>query len=174
MNKNYKLITPPSNTKVVITGNGDKVDYVFDGILRIVSAPKTIDFGTLQLADKVQTVHPQSIDDDLVISDTRLAQNNGWSLSAKVTKPLTNSGGKTIPNALSYNTGKSSILLSDSDAIIESNTSKGNVDISSDWGNTDKSKGLKLSYNPAEMSSGNVLGTYTGEVTWTISEVPKF
>ncbi|MGX4687037.1 isopeptide-forming domain-containing fimbrial protein [Vagococcus sp. JNUCC 83] len=174
VNKNYKLITPPSNTKVIITGNGDKVDYVFDGILRIVSAPKTIDFGTLQLADKVQTVHPQSIDDDLVISDTRLAQNNGWSLSAKVTKPLTNSGGKTIPNALSYNTGKSSILLSDSDAIIESNTSKGNVDISSDWGNTDKSKGLKLSYNPAEMSSGNVLGTYTGEVTWTISEVPKF
>lgn len=174
VNKNYKLITPPSNTKVTITGNGDKVDYVFDGILRIVSAPKTIDFGTLQLSDKVQTVHPQSIDDDLVISDTRLAQNNGWSLSAKVTKPLTNSGGKTIPNALSYNTGKSSILLSDSDAIIESNTSKGNVDISSDWGNTDKSKGLKLSYNPAEMSSGNVLGTYTGEVTWTISEVPKF
>lgn len=172
----YQLMSSPSPSTIVISGKGDHATYTFDGVLKIVSAPKIIDFGSLKVSSNLQTVDDPTIDDDLTVSDTRSNQTIGWTLSAKVTKPMTNNvTGVVMPNALKYNNnnGQNSVILSGDDLPIETGTKKGSVNISSNWGTTDDSNGIKLLYNPASMSSGNTLGDYTGTIQWTLSEVPK-
>ena len=172
----HQLMSSPDPATIVISGKGDHATYTFDGILKIVSAPKAIDFGSLKVSSNLQTVDDPTIDGDLTVSDTRSNQTIGWTLSAKVTEPMTNNvTGIVMPNALKYNSnnGQNSVILSGDDLPIENGTKKGSVNISSDWGATDKSNGVKLVYNPAAMSSGNTLGDYTGTILWTLSEVPK-
>ena len=173
---NYQLMSSPNPSTIVISGKGDHATYTFDGVLKIVSAPKSIDFGSLKVSSNLQTVDNPTIDGDLTVSDTRSNQTIGWVLSAKVTKAMTNDvTGMVMPNALKYNTndGKNSVILSEDDLTIKNGTAKGSVNISSDWGTTDNSNGLKLVYNPASMSSGNALGNFSGTIQWTLSEVPK-
>lgn len=172
----YQLMSSPNPSTIVISGKGDHAIYTFDGVLKIISAPKSIDFGSLKVSSNVQTVDDPTIDGDLTVSDTRSKQTIGWVLSAKVTKPMTNDvTGMVMPNALKYNSnnGQNSVVLSGDDLPIQNGTSKGSVNISSDWGTTDDSNGVKLMYNPASMNSGNALGDFTGTIQWTLSEVPK-
>lgn len=173
---NHQLIKSPDMTTITISGKGDTATYTFDGVLKITSTPQTIDFGSLKVSSDVQTVDNPTIDNDLTVLDTRSSKTTGWVLSAKVTKSMTNDTTNMImPNALKYNNnnGENSIMLSESDSIIENGTKKGSVNISSEWGETDKSNGVKLIYNPASMSTGNTLGDYVGTIQWTLSEVPK-
>ncbi|MHC5228574.1 isopeptide-forming domain-containing fimbrial protein [Enterococcus sp. LJL99] len=172
----YQLMSSPNPSTIVISGKGDHATYTFDGVLKIISAPKSIDFGSLKVSSNIQTVDDPTIDGDLTVSDTRSNQTIGWVLSAKVTKPMTNDvTGMVMPNALKYNSnnGQNSVVLSGDDLPIQNGTSKGSVNISSDWGTTDDSNGVKLMYNPASMNSGNALGDFTGTIQWTLSEVPK-
>ena len=172
----YQLMSSPDPSTIVISGKGDHATYTFDGVLKIISAPKSIDFGSLKVSSNLQTVDDPTIDGDLTVSDTRSNQTIGWVLSAKVTKPMTNDvTGMIMPNALKYNSnnGQNSVVLSGDDLPIQNGTTKGSVNISSDWGTTDNSNGVKLMYNPASMNSGNALGDFTGTIQWTLSEVPK-
>lgn len=171
----YILSEKPNPTKITISGEGDSATYIFDGILKIKSAPTLIDFGSLKVSSHIQSVYDPSVNGDLIVSDTRSSQSQGWQLTAKITKPMTNTAsGIVMPNALKYNSnnGLDSKFLDDSDTIIDQRNTKGSVNISSSWGTTDQSNGIKLRYNPASISSGNSLGDYTGTIQWTLSEVP--
>lgn len=171
-NRSYVITDrPASEDAIAVTAAGTTVTYKFKGVLKLTSAPATVDFGSLTYNAMVQRVDNPTTDDDLVVTDTRADTTDGWTLYAELTSNMTNvSTGSIMNEALWYvdSSGNEIPLTVDygSQAVYTSSAG-GSFDITSTWGDTSNDPGLKLIADPTKTTISSV-GTYSGVVTWTI------
>ncbi|MHC5247439.1 mucin-binding protein [Enterococcus sp. LJL90] len=175
-NHGYTLETTgrPNPETVTFTETTQSVNYLFSGILAIESAPSSIDFGTIVFDATVQRRdNPNLNGEKLVISDNRAKVDGGWTLTATLTKEMTNDQTKSVmSNALVYvDANLKEVPLSDEEQTIAVNATGGNQVITDSWGTTADSEGLKLIADPSETTFSN-LGSYNGQITWTVTAGP--
>lgn len=145
---------------------------IFSGSLKLTSAPDNISFGTMDISPLNQSYEVDSVDNALVVTDTRLTKVE-WRVTAKLESELYNSAqDSTLKDALVYYYGTNKYILSDnSKAVVyehsptatslESET----VNLSNSW---DEENGLQL-----EVKAGTAkVGTYEATIQWTIEDVP--
>ncbi|MHC5372180.1 mucin-binding protein [Enterococcus sp. LJL120] len=175
-NQGYTLETTgrPNPETVTFTETTQSVNYLFSGILAIESAPSSIDFGTIVFDATVQRRdNPNLNGEKLVISDNRARVDGGWTLTATLTKEMTNDQTKSVmSNALVYvDANLKEVPLSKEAQTIAVNATGGNQVITDSWGTTADSEGLKLIADPSETTFSN-LGSYNGQITWTVTAGP--
>ncbi|MEI5994289.1 pectate lyase-like adhesive domain-containing protein [Candidatus Enterococcus mansonii] len=139
------------------------------GVLKFVSAPSVIDFGTQAVKTKVQRINqPTEIKGDLIIQDSR-AQRKPWNLTASLKTPLTN-GKDTIVGALRYvSKGNEITLNAGSQPIIEGKTNSDDTPykVNSTW--SESGDGLKLQTDIGSVKSS---GSYTATIEWNLTDAP--
>ena len=150
-----------------ISRESNSVRTTIAGGLRIVSAPETIDFGKVTYQAKKISVDNPSINDRLVVSDTRSNTENGWQLNVALVVPLTKTTGEVLDGQIIYKNGKDEHELTSAEYPIYTKkaTDQTNVDVTDSWGNTDKSDGIKLKF---ESTNAPKTGSYTGKIRWTL------
>lgn len=171
--KRYVLDQAPVDEDAVeIKEGGTKVKYVFKGTLSIASIPNKIDFGLNKFKDKNVRVESPNFEQPLTVWDNRANLTN-WTLTAKVTKVLTNIGDEKtkLPDAIRYNDGTDNEIilgLDDPQPIVNNHhTTAGLFDVNANvWKDN---KGLKLDVKAIDIIK---LGEYQGEITWEIAETP--
>ncbi|WP_139843842.1 pectate lyase-like adhesive domain-containing protein [Candidatus Enterococcus clewellii] len=168
----YEISQRPENEmSLMITETAQTVTYTVTGQLFLKSAPLTVDFGKIIYNAKVQRVDNPTTDGDLVVTDTRANKSAGWTLYAALTTNMKNDAtGSVMNEALWYvdSAGDEiSLTLDSGNQAIYRNTSGGNFDVTSTWGETSAEPGLKLVADPTKTTVSSI-GTYSGVVTWTI------
>ncbi|MCB5951478.1 hypothetical protein LI951_05320 [Enterococcus sp. BWT-B8] len=168
----YEISVRPENeTNFAITEPVQTVTYKVAGQLFLKSAPSTVDFGSITYNAKVQRVDNPSTDGDLVITDTRANQADGWTLYAALTTNMKNEKtGSVMNEALWYvdSAGEEFALTVESgNQPIYTNASGGTFAVTDTWGDTPTEPGLKLVADPTKTTVSSI-GTYSGVVTWTI------
>ncbi|MCB5953909.1 pectate lyase-like adhesive domain-containing protein [Enterococcus sp. CWB-B31] len=168
----YEISVRPENeTNFSITETAQTVTYKVTGQLFLKSAPSTVDFGSITYNAKVQRVDNPSTDGDLVVTDTRANQADGWTLYAALTTNMKNDEtGSVMNEALWYvdSAGEEiSLTLDSGNQPIYTNASGGTFDVTGTWGDTSADPGLKLVADPTKTTVSSI-GTYSGVVTWTI------
>ena len=141
-----------------------------DGSISLDSAPDTIDFGTNLIGAIGNSAIYGSLDDDVVVTDNRSAQNQtDWQVTLTQTSALTN-GIVTLDNNMSYSDGSTATTLSAAQTLIhsESSQSAGSYDLTTSWSKANN-VGLFLNVPLAQQS----VGQYNGTLTWTLSTVPE-
>ncbi|MGX7245492.1 pectate lyase-like adhesive domain-containing protein [Enterococcus quebecensis] len=171
--KRYVLDQAPVDEEALaIKEGGTNVKYVFKGTLSIASIPNKIDFGLNKFKDKNVRVESPNFEQPLAVWDNRSDLTN-WTLTAKVTKVLTNTGDEKtkLPDAIRYNDGTDDEIilgLDDPQPIVNNHhTTAGLFDVNANvWKDN---KGLKLDVKAIDIIK---LGEYQGEITWEIAETP--
>ncbi|MHC5250637.1 beta strand repeat-containing protein [Enterococcus sp. LJL90] len=166
----YEIVSRPTDeTALKITDTTQTVTYTVKGLLFLQSAPTSVDFGSLTYNAKTQRVDNPTTSGKLIITDTRASKTNGWILYAAVTTEMKNtSTGSIMSDAIRYVTNdKKEITLSSSNQAVYTSTTGGTTDITSGWGTTSDTAGLKLVADPTKTTVSSV-GTYSGVITWTI------
>ncbi|HCM88378.1 MULTISPECIES: MucBP domain-containing protein [Vagococcus] len=137
------------------------------GGLRLVSAPDTIDFGKMTYMAKATSIDNPSIDDRLVVSDTRSNSEDGWQLNVALVVPLTKATGEVLDGEVIYKNGKDEHELTSAEYPIYTKkaTDQANVDVTDSWGTTAKSDGIKLKFKATDAPK---TGSYTGKIRWTL------
>lgn len=137
------------------------------GGLRLVSAPDTIDFGKMTYMAKATSIDNPSIDDRLVVSDTRSNSEDGWQLNVALVVPLTKTTGEVLDGEVIYKNGKDEHELTSAEYPIYTKkaTDQANVDVTDSWGTTAKSDGIKLKFKATDAPK---TGSYTGKIRWTL------
>ncbi|NLR08918.1 MULTISPECIES: hypothetical protein [Lactobacillaceae] len=129
-----------------------------------VSATST--FKPTALIGTTQDILPAD-DWQLNVDDTRTAGNH-WQLQASTT-PFTDDAGHQLAGQLRYRTANDDLVLGSTPTTIATHTtdatSGSTTDVASGW---NASTGLYL-----QVDGGAVAGTYTGKVTWTLSNAPS-
>lgn len=165
----YQLVSRPEETTFTFAVEPQNVDYHLTGIVRLTSVPNIINFGKIAYTGMSQRIENPKLDNKLIIEDTRADAKNGWQMSATLSTPMRNSKGQELVNALRYvNQGKETIL--DQNAQVVYNNVKeipGSYDISSNWGDTANSNGIKLQINSSDKI---YIGDYVGVITWKVME----
>ncbi|MHC5372558.1 L-type lectin family protein [Enterococcus sp. LJL120] len=186
----YESITPPSNeTAVDMTGAAVTVQYTVQGQLVISSYPKTIDFRSLTYNGQSQRVEDPDLSEKLTITDTRSGVQNGYVLKATLTAEMENDEGSVLGEAVRYVKGLSSdpsdeVILNDqAQEVYRAPTSGTGVFALSDtWSTTTQRTGIILVADPANAKLGanadpnariSDIGTFTGEITWSIEAIPE-
>lgn len=141
------------------------------GTVELVTAPTTIDFGSIEYkAADVVVDNPTLVGDALQVQDTRGSNQATWSLTAKVTTPMTNqdpSKANILADALRYKVGdETKILSAGTSTIVYTKDNGGSEDVSSTW--TPTGDGLKLYASSDDMK----LGDYEGVIVWTLETSP--
>ncbi|WP_265455948.1 lectin-like domain-containing protein [Enterococcus sp. HY326] len=173
----YASVTPPVNeNQIEITGVAQTVQYILVGQFRMMTAPKTIDFGSLTYNAQSQRVDNPQIDDDLVIVDTRSDTKNGWALKVQLISEMHNDQtGSTMLEALRYVKGVDDEEILTTEATIEvynqSTGGTGIFNVTDTWGDVEGSLGLKLVADPYK-TTGSSVGTFTGEIEWILESAP--
>lgn len=144
------------------------------GVIELVSAPKTINFGTVSYDATVKRVDNGIYDQDLIVNDTR-ARKSKWTLGAKLISQMTNTDDESIKlvDSLQYVNGDKTVILSeDLQGIYQSADKPAEdetvINISDTWGSTKDSNGIKLVIDPTKSKITN--GQYTGEIEWQLME----
>ncbi|MHC5250222.1 isopeptide-forming domain-containing fimbrial protein [Enterococcus sp. LJL90] len=182
----YTLAKRPDNeNSVEVELNGTTVVYQFNGMLTVASYAKTMSFGELAFNGKEQRVQNPIGDptqNDLVIADTRAAATDGWTLLATLTERMATSGADNSylnEKAVRYVTGEKvdgsidEVTLNDSAQAVYSHVrttgESGLFNVTNTWGSpvSTTKTGLNL-----VISQADVVGTYTGVITWTIQSGP--
>lgn len=138
-----------------------------DGVLQLVSSPKTLNFGQITYDAKDKKVENPKYNEQLVILDSRADTSKGWHLTATLTKPMKNDKGQELVDALQYvNKGKEKTLSNNAQSVYENTEGKeGKFIVSDTWGTTQGTDGIKLKINSADTV---YTGEYTGIITWKI------
>ncbi|WP_265456053.1 hypothetical protein [Enterococcus sp. HY326] len=175
-NQGYTLETTgrPNPETLTFTETTQSVDYIFSGILAIESAPTEIVFDAIVFDATVQRRdNPNLNGEKLAISDNRAKVDGGWTLTATLTKEMTNDQTKSVmSNALVYvDANLKEVPLSDQAQTIVTNTNGGSQVITDSWGTTADTEGLKLIADSSETTVSS-FGTYTGQITWTVTAGP--
>jgi hypothetical protein len=143
-------------------------------VIELVSAPKTINFGTVSYDATVKRVDNGIYDQDLIFNDTR-ARKSKWTLGAKLISQMTNTDDESIKlvDSLQYVNGDKTVILSeDLQGIYQSADKPAEdetvINISDTWGSTKDSNGIKLVIDPTKSKITN--GQYTGEIEWQLME----
>lgn len=135
------------------------------GKLSLISVPSNMNFGTVKLSPTSLHLKGQK-KGDLIILDTRPTnQKSDWTLSLKETKKILSKGSR-----LTYtNRDNTTIEINEKDQPIEHNLHNGPEEerISDDWETS--MYGFFLNILPEAQKIGN----YSGELIWTLQDVPK-
>ncbi|MFD1901113.1 WxL domain-containing protein [Enterococcus termitis] len=168
MNAGYEIAERPANeTMVILDSTEVTVQYKLQGILSLASAPNALDFGSLAYNATTKRVEDPSIDQPLIVTDTRADTANGWTLTASLSSPMRNSDGQELVNALRYvYKGQETILdANDQTVYLNTNGSAGSFEVSDSWGNQSGTDGVKL-----QIGSSDTIhtGNYVGVITWKV------
>ncbi|MFD2386108.1 hypothetical protein [Enterococcus rivorum] len=164
----YKIVGRPENeTAVAMNATSISVKYTLQGLITLTSAPKTLDFGALTYDAKDKKVESPSFDQKLVVTDTRADASKGFSVTAALTKPLTNEKGQKLEDVLSYVYQDEEKKLTEQEQEIYKNTEgvPGSYTISDSWKSKKEADGLKLKIKGTTMLH---TGKYQGVITWKI------
>lgn len=151
-----------------LTSNTVKVTFTAakDGTLSFGSLAKTTTFKTIKLGETSIAMHDQDWDTSVV--DDRVIGKD-WQVSLALTKPFENVDGshKLLANLKYLKADNSAIAITDKPTVIETgnNQADATTSITDQW--TDKT-GLALT----DISNGNYPGDYSGELTWSLNDVP--
>ncbi|MEN2361779.1 BspA family leucine-rich repeat surface protein [Levilactobacillus brevis] len=159
----YQLTATPDNANGTYTADDITVTYVYKGQLIFKSVPNNIDFGSPILTG-VSESYAASLDDSLTVEDYR-ESGGTWTLSAELTEPFVATDGQTLGATLYYveNDQETNIGSSSAQVATGSTTqTPSSINISSRWSATD---GLFLRVNSSALA-----GTYTGTMTWILSD----
>lgn len=164
----YEIAERPGNeTEIVINNTEVTVRYKLQGILSLASAPNALDFGSLTYNATTKRVDDPSIDQPLIVTDTRADTANGWTLTASLSTPMRNTEGQELVNALRYvYRGKETILDTNAQTVfLNADGSSGSIDISNSWGSQTGTDGVKL-----QIESSDIVhtGNYVGVITWKV------
>ncbi|MHC5278637.1 hypothetical protein ACYRFT_00005, partial [Listeria kieliensis] len=136
------------------------------GSLSFESAPKSIDFGTVQIGPALVDVPVKETVNDLAVQDTRFLGK--WELGVRVSKPLTGLVHKKPLGQLFYLTDDAKIPLSNQYQPVVGGGYTGRKEpfnVSGDW---NEKHGLIL-----EIKQGEALREkYQGVVIWSLRDVP--
>lgn len=151
--------------------SNEVVSKVTKGILIFESAPKKLSFGEpVKISSKEQVYPLQTINgDDLSVKDLR-GIGEKWSLTAKMTKLLTHTKGKQLPESMYYRyNGNEQLMGLEESALIrdETTTSRNSIIVSDDWVHTITQPFVKTKAGQVQK------GTYQGTIQWTLQDVPS-
>lgn len=152
------------------------------GYLEFTSAPENIEWGKLSVSPNDLIAYPAYSGDasgatgtgQIIITDTRsLSEASPWTLVVAVTAPFNQNDGKgsnSLGSYLMFNDGSSTYNLNSANTVVHGETSKipGIFNLNQDWGSA-SGKGLYLDV-PVDAQH---VGTYQGQLTWTLSSVPN-
>lgn len=162
------------NERATYSAEGEVSTTEVYGVIELVSAPKTINFGTVSYDATVKRVDNGIYDQDLIVNDTR-ARKSKWTLGAKLISQMTNTDDESIKlvDSLQYVNGDKTVILSeDLQGIYQSADKPAEdetvINISDTWGSTKDSNGIKLVIDPTKSKITN--GQYTGEIEWQLME----
>ncbi|MGV8958153.1 hypothetical protein ACN9TB_11140 [Lactococcus lactis] len=151
------------------------------GYLEFTSAPANIDWGKLSVSPKELTAYPTYSGDasgatgtgQIIVTDTRTgSQATPWTLVVAASAPFAQNDGKGNNSLASYlmlNNGASKVNLTSANTLVHSETSKtpGVYNLNQNWGSA-SGQGIYLDV-PV---NGQHIGSYQGQLTWTLSSVP--
>ncbi|WP_242586816.1 MucBP domain-containing protein [Candidatus Enterococcus ikei] len=164
----YELSERPDNeTAFKIEAAEMTVQYKLQGLLSLVSAPQSIDFGSITYDATTKRVEDPEIDQPLIVADTRADNSNGWTLTAALSSPMKNETGQELRSALRYVYEGQETLLDTNAQMVYLNQEgvSGRFDISDSWGTENGTDGVKLEIGSSEIVH---TGSYTGVITWKV------
>ncbi|MEG0256031.1 MucBP domain-containing protein [Vagococcus sp.] len=161
----YKLYTDKADdvyeSKVSAT---EFSDTLISGSVRLVEAPKTINFGELTFTGASQRLDNPIIDGKLAVVDSRKGSKN-WSLQVSVPIPLKD-GNLLLPAKLRYKTdGSDDVLSATAQDIYVNKKQQDRVVISDEW--KKGGKGVSLEVDSKDMLKS---GNYSGTIRWSVVE----
>lgn len=168
VNAGYEISERPMNeTAVVLNETEVTVRYKLQGVLSLASAPSALDFGSLTYNATTKRVEDPSIDQPLIVTDTRANTEDGWMLTASLSTPMMNGDGQELINALRYvYNGHETILDTNAQTVfLNTEGAAGSLDISNSWGNQTGTDGVKLQIGSADTIH---TGNYVGVITWKV------
>ncbi|WP_455583336.1 lectin-like domain-containing protein [Lactiplantibacillus pentosus] len=151
----YENESPVGVANITVTG----------GELSFKSVSKNSTFKSITLDGQAQTTDRED-DWQLVVRDSR-GKGSSWQLQASATNFKT-TGGQTLAGDVLFREGDKTTVLNSNGTVIDSHTTTSDnddYDVLSDW--TSKSGILYRS------NAGAVPGSYTGDITWTLTDAPK-
>ncbi|PEK57847.1 hypothetical protein CN595_24695 [Bacillus wiedmannii] len=154
-----------------VNKTSDEVKVMITGVLKFVSAPRVIDFGSkLTISPKNKMYHPIKIDTPLAVQDSRsLTKSPSWVMTAKLEQPLTGKKTGSRLDGLHYRYGGNDSILSE-DASVEiykkETTDKQVFNISDTW--SQDGDGLYLEVKAGIAKSD----AYEGTIHWILQDVP--
>ncbi|MGL4644386.1 MAG: leucine-rich repeat domain-containing protein, partial [Vagococcus fluvialis] len=96
--------------------NGNTIDFTnrTEGKIELISAPNTINFGTIAYDATIKRVDDGIYDQELIINDTRSIKSK-WTLGAKLISQMTNTDDESIKlvDSLQYVNGDKTVILSE-------------------------------------------------------------
>ena len=136
-----------------------------EGTLSFGTLSTDIGFGSLTVPNSEKLFAPTS-SWNVNVDDTRTVGST-WTLSANAT-PMTSTttSGRTLKGNLVYQDGSSKTVLTNNSTVIMTGTKASGTDatnVTSDWSGT--TKGILL-----DAQSGIYADSYSGTVTWTLSD----
>lgn len=148
------------------------------GVLELASAPTEIDFGSVKYQGKKTRLNTaEHHGADLIVKDSR-ANKKGWSLTAKMTTPMTsttpNAPVYTLDGAVKYvyknreitlNGGAQDIMVQD--AVTGGSIEGATYNISDSW--SESGDGFKFEVSAQDVKA---LGSYQGEILWELGDAP--
>lgn len=164
----YTLIKQPENAAGTISSTGQTVIYRYQGHLAFLSVPEQLSFGTHELSVENKEYAVESMDQDIVVKDTRTLGSN-WQLRATLNKPLTGEHTQAVlPDALVYTNGsQTQTLQSNTSTVIHSavTTTHDDCNVSQGWETSEQ--GLKVKVKSGEARADR----YSGEIRWELYDV---
>lgn len=164
----YTLIKQPENAEGTISSTDQTVIYCYQGHLAFSSVPEQLSFGTHELSVENKEYAVESMDQDIVVKDTRTLGSN-WQLRATLNKPLTGEHTQAVlPDALVYTNGsQTQTLQSNTSTVIHSavTTTHDDCNVSQGWKTSEQ--GLKVKVKSGEARADR----YSGEIRWELYDV---
>ena len=158
----YKAVIQNSDGKEIT------IDITVAGGLKITAAPDAMNYGAtggVMLPYSSENFNLQRQDNSTAKVSISNTGRQGWNLTAKISKKLT-SGSNTLTGVLKY-IGTNNVVtdLDSGSVIVGSGKTAETQDVT--W---DAKQGIIANLNGANTSLK--VGTYTGEITWTLEDAP--
>lgn len=136
------------------------------GTLEFISAPGSLSFGDdLKLSPNNKVYSLKEYDSELAVLDNRIS--GGWSMVARVQKPMTGASGKVLDGALRYYiNGQDNEMSEASIAIYDAQTQEDEIKISNNWKELVEGPMLNVRAGQAKAES------YSGSIEWELQDVP--
>ena len=151
----YENVSPVDKAQIIVTA----------GELGFKKVAKSSTFKTITLDGSAQTTDRED-DWQLVVRDSR-GKGSSWQLQASATNFKT-AGGQNLAGDVIFRDGEQTTTLNSAGTVIDSHTATSDnddYDVLADW--TNKSGILYQS------NAGATPGSYTGDITWTLTDAPK-
>lgn len=164
----YEIVERPGNeTGIALNNIAVTVRYKIQGVLSLASAPNALDFGNLTYNATTKRVEDPTIDQPLIVTDTRAETTSGWRLTATLSTAMKNANGQELVNALRYvYKGEETILDTNAQVVYLNTTgSTGRFEVSNSWGTQKGTDGVKLQIGSTDTV---YTGNYVGVITWKV------